>query len=132
MPVLLAGGVCWVVVFAGVGEAAGTEAGAEADVLVAGVAAGATAGREAGVAAGADAAGAVAAEEAVDFLDLVDFEAADTSLAELGASVVSAFLDFEAFLVLLAVVSAAVAVESAVSDFLDLEDFLVEEVSAAA
>jgi len=44
-------------------------------------------------------------------------------------SAVSAFLDFEDFLVVEAEVSAGVVEESAAVDFFDLEDFLVVEVS---
>ena len=125
MPLLFAGGGC--------------AAGALAGLLGAGAveAAGAAAG--VGFAGGA-AAGAGGAEEAAAGADLSDFEelfgvellAPAAAGAAALVSAVSAFLDFEDFFVVAALVSAAgVAPEaSAISPFFDLDDFLVLDASA--
>jgi hypothetical protein len=107
MPLLLAGGVCWVA--ADLGEEAGVDAAGVVDLVVAG----------AGV--GAEALEPEAASALSAFLDLEDFLVVEESAAV--ASAESAFLDLEVD-ALVEEVSAEVL--SAVPDFLDFEDFLVE------
>lgn len=134
IPLLFAGGACCVavlvdlvVVFPGVGVAAGAAAGV--------VAAGAL---EALLAAGAGAAELAGAElslaAVVDFFDFDDFlgDAVLSAPPAVAVSAVSVFFDFVDFL-LDAVPLSAVAV-SALSDFFDLDlvDFLVVELSPVA
>ena len=104
MPLLLAGGVCWLAAFVGAG---------------AGVAAG-----------GVEASGALEADAGGDFFALVDLAAVDESLVLAEESAVADLPDLEVFFEVPA--SAAAVPESDVSAFLDLEDFLAEEVSAEA
>jgi len=106
MPLLLAGGVCWVAAFVGAGAGVAVAPG------------------------GVEAAGALEADAGGDFFDLVDLAAVDESLVLAEESSVADLADLDVFFEVPA--SAAAVPESAVSAFLDLEDFLAEEVSAEA